>query len=83
VSFSPLDDCDYQALCEIPDTWERRDFSYERRIRKMRTGQVGLNSSMVFADGAADLMTGAAADDWVFAGVKDKITDRKNSESVV
>jgi hypothetical protein len=38
---------------------------------------------MVFADGAADLMTGAAADDWVFAGVKDKITDRKNSESVV
>jgi hypothetical protein len=38
---------------------------------------------MVFADGAAYLLTGAAGNDCVFAGVKNKITDRKNSESVV
>jgi hypothetical protein len=36
----------------------------------------------VFDDGVQNQLTGSAGDDCFFAGVKDKLTDRKTSEIV-
>jgi hypothetical protein len=75
--------CDHEALCEILDTWARKDLSYAQRIHQLSAGPFALNRTTVFDDGDYDLLTGAAGDDWFFVGVKDKITDRKKFETVL
>lgn len=72
--------CDHEALCEILETWTRRDLTYAQRVSRLSSGSFALNSSTVFDDGAADLLTGAAGLDWFFTGAKDKITDRHQLE---
>jgi len=74
--------CDHEALCEILETWTRKDLTYTQRINNLSTGPLKLNAATVFDDGAADMLTGASGLDWFFAGVKDKLTDRKNLEIV-
>jgi PKD repeat protein len=74
--------CDHEALCEILETWTRRDLSYTQRVNKLSSGPFSLNAATVFDDGAADLLTGAAGMDWFFARANDKITDRHPSEVV-
>jgi hypothetical protein len=69
---------DHAALCEILEEWSRNDLSYSERVRRLSSGAFALTSATVSDDGAFDLLTGAAGNDWFFAGVKDKITDRKN-----
>jgi hypothetical protein len=74
--------CDQAAWCEILEIWTRRDLNYAQRISKLSSGPFALNRTTVFDDGDYDLLTGAAGDDWFFAGRNDKITDRKNFEIV-
>jgi Ca2+-binding RTX toxin-like protein len=74
--------CDHEAWCEILETWSRQDLSYSQRVRKLGCGEFALNSTTVFDDRCGDQLTGAAGNDWFFAGLKDKITDRKNFEII-
>lgn len=74
--------CDHEALCELLDTWTRRDLSYTQRTNKVSSGPFALNRTTVFDDGDYDQLTGAAGDDWFFIGAKDKITDRRISELI-
>jgi hypothetical protein len=60
----------------------RRRFHFGQRVKLLNIAVYGLNSSTVFDDGVQNQLTGAAGDDWFFAGVKDKLTDRKLSEIV-
>lgn len=76
-------DCDHEALCEILETWTRRDLSYAQRVNKLGTGPFALNRTTVFDDGDCDQLTGAAGTDWFFVGMKDKVTDRHASEFAV
>jgi VCBS repeat-containing protein len=74
--------CDHEVWCEILEIWTRSDLSYTQRTSRVSTGQFALNRTTIFDDGDYDQLTGAAGTDWFFAGVKDKITDRKNFELV-
>ena len=45
-------------------------------IRVANISRTALNSSTVFDDGAADLLTGDAGQNWFFTGTGDRITDK-------
>jgi Ca2+-binding RTX toxin-like protein len=54
--------------------------SYTARVANIgsgaKTGGFALNSGTVQDDGAADLLTGLAGQNWFFAGIGDRITDK-------
>jgi Ca2+-binding RTX toxin-like protein len=73
---------DHAALCEILEEWSRKDLSYSERVRRLSSGAFALTSATVIDDGAFDLLTGAAGNDWFFAEAIDKVTDQKNFEII-
>jgi len=74
--------CALEALCGIVDTWTRNALNYTQRVIRLSSGRFALNRTTVLDDGDYDQLTGAAGADWFFVGVKDKITDRKNFETL-
>jgi hypothetical protein len=81
-------DANTQALLAILAEWKRPDADYAMRIAHLRTGG-GLNGSFVLTtttvknDGAADVLTGGAGQDWFWATLpQDQITDLASGEQV-
>jgi Ca2+-binding RTX toxin-like protein len=68
-------DNDHRALCEILEQWSRCDLSFSKRVKNLSAGTYALNSHTVYDDGSKDQLTGAAGEDWIFAGCDDKVTD--------
>jgi Ca2+-binding RTX toxin-like protein len=72
-------DANTSALLAIMAEWKRTDADYSTRIAHLRTGgglngTIKLNSSTVYNDTSADLLTGGAGQDW-FWGNLSEITD--------
>jgi hypothetical protein len=79
------------ALCAVLREWTRTDASYATRVCHLRNGG-GLNGSFtltdatVHDDGAQDVLTGSAGQDWFFANLdggcatRDRITDLSGRE---
>jgi Ca2+-binding RTX toxin-like protein len=80
VGDATLYDADLVALTSLRAEWVRTDRTYDQRVGNLRAGG-GLNGSRVLAghtvsvDGAADVLTGGAGQDWFFLGDADWITD--------
>jgi Ca2+-binding RTX toxin-like protein len=68
-------DNDHRAFCEILEQWSRCDLSFSKRVKNLSSGTYALNSHTVYDDGSKDQLTGAAGEDWIFAGCDDKVTD--------
>ena len=90
IAGSTAFDEDPSALCSILRVWSSTN-SYAVRTETLqgtlRTNETVAGSATVFDDGAADVMTGSAGQDWFFGQldggdgrVKDKITDLSSSE---
>jgi streptogramin lyase len=77
---------DDAALQAILDEWTSAN-AYTLRADNIRSGG-GTNGAFVFDDttvlddGAADILIGSVGRDWFWAGVKDKIKDRRGNEQV-
>jgi Ca2+-binding RTX toxin-like protein len=86
-----------QALCDIMKEWTRSDADYATRVGHLRGDSgagTGLNGSVLLAsegsaatvhdDGAVDVLTGSAGQDWFLLNldgeVKDKVTDLSAEE---
>jgi Ca2+-binding RTX toxin-like protein len=73
------------ALVAILTEWSSKR-SYTVRVANIRsgarTGGFALNSGTVHDDGAADVLTGNAGQDWFFAGLGDRITDRVTKKAI-
>jgi RTX calcium-binding nonapeptide repeat (4 copies) len=79
-------DEDDAALQAILDEWASGN-SYETRVNNIRfgggaNGAFVLDDTTVFDDGAVDLLVGDGGRDWFWAGINDKIKDRKSNEQV-
>ena len=73
------------ALAAILTEWVSAR-SYTVRVANIRSGArsggFALNSGTVLDDGANDLLSGNAGQDWFFAGIGDRITDKAFLERV-
>jgi Ca2+-binding RTX toxin-like protein len=85
IAGSTAHDEDDDALQAILNEWASSD-SYDTRLAYIQTGggtngAFLLNSSNVFDDGSVDTLVGDGGRDWFFAGVHDKIKDRRSNEA--
>src|SRR5262249_24475227 len=77
------DDNDAELL-QILNEWSSID-SYVTRIDKLRNGTGGLpklDASTVTDDGVRDGLAGGSGVDWFFAGIDDRIRDKRANEQV-
>jgi hypothetical protein len=76
-----------EALRAIMAEWTRTDIAYAARVDHIRNGgglngPVRFDATAVIDDGVKDSLSGGGGMDWFFAGVTDRVTDRRSPEIV-